>query len=115
MTKYDPKAAERLKNSRLMKPVKLVWAVLVVLMVSVLAGTMSAIISGNPKVFFAWLLCVPFSFVVMPGTMGLVNAITGVLLWKGNTRKKREENRPNQASHATSEPAPGAASSSREC
>jgi len=76
---YDPQAAERLRNSRLMKPVKTGWALLAVSAASALAGLVGFIISGNPKVFFVWLLCVPFFFIVIPLFIGIVNAITGSL------------------------------------
>lgn len=50
----------------------------------------------------------------LPGLLGMVFLIYGCyVLWRG-LRLPRQGEDPNQASHVTSEPAPGAASSARE-
>jgi len=103
MIKYDPEAAERLKNSRLMKPVKTVWAILAVSAASALAGLIGFTISGNPKVFFAWLLCIPFFFIVMPLFIRITNAITGALISFGSAPRRRKREEPNKTPEHISE------------
>jgi len=94
---FDPEAAARLKNSRLMKPVSAAWALLAVSAASALAGFVGFAISGNRRIFFAWLLCVPFFFVVLPLCMGIANTITGTLSVKVSARRRRKRREPNKA------------------
>ena len=88
MTKYRPEAADKLKNSRIFKPIRSRWVLVIVSAAVILTGVICGFVAADIRIFYKWLVMFLVVAFVLPLGIGTMNFLSSRLLSRKRQKKK---------------------------